>query len=259
MPSPNRRIAMLIDGDNAQPALMKRALAETEKHGSVITRRVYGNWANSGKSAWKAAINSCAALPVQQFAYVAGKNATDIALIIEAMDLLHSGTVDGFCIVSSDSDYTRLAIRIREEGMFVMGVGLSSTPEPFVTACEVFIPTESLADVRKPKQDKATPVSATQKIAVKRSTKQNTVSVINVNNNSWIPTITQAINIAGKGADKWAHLGALGNQIKQIHPEFKPNDYGHNQLGKLIRSRSDLFETKGSQAAIYVRTKLERE
>ena len=144
MQPPNgvRRIAMLVDGDNAQPALMAQALAETAKYGDVITRLVYANWTTSGKAEWKAAINANAMLPVQQFAYVPRKNATDMALIIDAMDLLHSGKVNGFCIVSSDSDYTRLAVRIRDEGMFVMGIGREDTPDSFRNACAVFVITE---------------------------------------------------------------------------------------------------------------------
>lgn len=242
MPIPDRRIAMLIDGDNAQPSQMKAAIAATEKHGAVITRRVYANWTNSGKSQWKAAIHANGMLPVQQFAYVSGKNATDMALIIEAMDLLYSGTVDGFCIVSSDSDYTRLAIRIREAGMFMMGIGRSTTPQSLVSACEVFVQTETLADAGKRTKDKNPPA---------KTTKQQTVRP---NDDSWVAIIRQAISSAAK-EEGWAHLGAIGNQIKQISSDFKAKDYGHSQLGQLIKSRPDVFETRGSQASIYVRSK----
>ena len=244
MPIPDRRIAMLIDGDNAQPSQMKAAIAATEKHGAVIARRVYANWTNAGKSQWKAAIHTNGMLPVQQFAYVSGKNATDIALIIEAMDLLHSGTVDGFCIVSSDSDYTRLAIRVREAGMFVMGIGRSTTPQSFVSACEVFVQTETLADAGKPTKGKNAPA---------RTTKRQTASP--PNDDLWIATVRQATSNAAK-EDGWAHLGAVGNQIKQIDAAFEPKTHGHKQLGQLIKSRPDVFETKGSQASIYVRSKL---
>ena len=141
MQSPNggRRIAMFIDGENVQAALVGPALAEAEKHGTVMVRRVYSNWTTSAKSTWKAAIHANGALPIQQFAYVSGKDAADIALVIDAMDFFHSGGFDGFCIVSSDSDYTRLAIRLREQGMFVMGIGRSNTPQSFVAACDVFV------------------------------------------------------------------------------------------------------------------------
>lgn len=243
MPSPNRRLAMLIDGDNAQPSQMKAVLAEAEKHGAVVARRVYANWTNSGKSAWKAAIHANGMLPVQQFAYVSGKNATDIALVIEAMDLVHSGTVDGFCIVSSDSDYTRLAIRIREAGMFMMGIGRSDTPQSFVSACESFVRTETLADAGKPAKGKNEPAKTTKR--------QATASP---NDGSWVATVRQAIRNAAK-EDGWAHLGAIGNQIKQLNAAFEPKAHGYRQLGQLIKSHPDVFETKGSQASIYVRSK----
>ena len=135
---------MLIDGDNAQPSLIEHVLAETTKYGVVTTRRVYGDWTTPQMSGWKDSLHSYAVQPMQQFRYTVGKNATDSALIIDAMDLLHGGTVGGFCIVSSDSDYTPLATRIREHGLFVMGVGRSDTPKSFVNACEVFVYTENL-------------------------------------------------------------------------------------------------------------------
>ena len=129
----------------AQPSLIEHVLAETAKYGLVTTRRIYGDWTTSEMSGWKESLNSFAVQPIQQFRYTIGKNSTDSAMIIDAMDLLHAGSVRGFCIVSSDSDYTRLATRIREQGLFVMGVGKSSTPKAFVNACEVSVYTENLA------------------------------------------------------------------------------------------------------------------
>ena len=126
MDSSSRNIAILIDGDNAQPSLIEHVLAETTKYGVVTTRRIYGDWTAPQMSGWKDALHSHAIQPIQQFRYTIGKNATDSALIIDAMDLLHSATVGGFCIVSSDSDYTRLATRVREQGFFVMGIGRSN-------------------------------------------------------------------------------------------------------------------------------------
>lgn len=253
MQSPNesRRIAMLVDGDNAQPALLGHALDETAKHGDVITRRVYGNWTNSGKSAWKKAIHECAALPVQQFAYIPGKNATDIALIIEAMDLLHSGTVDGFCVVSSDSDYTRLAIRIREQGMFMMGVGRSDTPESFQNACEVFVHTEQFAPekAKAGKQESAAAQAAPQSGGDGKAAPAD---------NSWIPIIRQALESAEKDPDGWANLSRVGTHLKRIKADFNHKDYGYKQLGLLIRSRPRLFEVKGSQTSTAVKAKGKR-
>ena len=153
MTTESRAIAMLIDGDNAQASLIEHILAEAAKYGIITTRRIYGDWTSPGMSSWKGTVNSHALNPVQQFAYTTGKNSTDSALIIDAMDLLHGGTVGGFCIVSSDSDYTRLATRIREQGLFVMGIGRSQTPEAFVRACEVFVNTENLGTTPKPQPE----------------------------------------------------------------------------------------------------------
>ncbi len=137
-------IALLIDGDNAQPKLLDNVLEEASKRGVVTIRRIYGDWTKPEMKTWKLYLNTNAIQPFQQFRYTTGKNSTDSSLIIDAMDILHSNLVDGFCIVSSDSDYTRLATRIRESGMFVMGIGEKKTPEPFVKACELFIYTENL-------------------------------------------------------------------------------------------------------------------
>lgn len=243
MQSPNgvRRIAMLVDGDNAQPALMGQALAETAKYGDVITRLVYANWTTSGKSAWKAAINANAMLPVQQFAYVPGKNATDMALIIDAMDLLHSGKVNGFCIVSSDSDYTRLAVRIRDEGMFVMGIGRADTPESFRNACAVFVVTEGFA----PEKGKAGKGKAAAQAAPKDGAREAEPD------DSWVPIIMQAI----QNADGGVYLSNLGSQARQIDASFDHKKYGHRQLSKLIGSRPDKFEITGPPAAMYVKAK----
>lgn len=240
-----RRIAMLVDGDNAQPALMGQALAETAKHGDVITRRVYANWTTSGKSAWKAAINANAMLPVQQFAYVTGKNATDMALIIEAMDLLHSGKVNGFCIVSSDSDYTRLAVRIRDEGMFVMGIGREDTPESFRNACAVFVPTEGFA----PEKGKAGKPKAAAQAAPKAATRDAEPD------DSWVAVIRQAIQKGKKNADGGVYLSTLGSLARQIDASFDHKKYGHRQLSRLIGSRPDEFEITGPPAAMYVKAK----
>jgi len=141
----SRRLAMLIDGDNAQPSLIDAILAEAGKYGIVTIRRIYGDWTTANMKQWKDTLHVHAIQPIQQFRYTTGKNATDSALIIDAMDILYEGAANGFCVVSSDSDYTRLATRIREKGLFVMGIGRTETPRPFVNACEVFVYTENLA------------------------------------------------------------------------------------------------------------------
>src|SRR5512143_1494747 len=143
------KIAILIDGDNAQSSLLPQMLVEAGRHGQVTVRRIYGDWTTTSMNSWKDILNYHAFQPVQQFRYTVGKNATDSAMIIDAMDILHTGVVEGFCLVSSDSDYTRLATRIRESGVFVMGIGEKKTPKPFVNACDVFVYTSNLVDERK--------------------------------------------------------------------------------------------------------------
>src|SRR5574338_615655 len=145
-----QKIAILIDGDNAQSSLLPQMLVEAGRHGQVTVRRIYGDWTTNSMNSWKETLNYHAFQPIQHFRYTVGKNATDSAMIIDAMDILHSGVVDGFCLVSSDSDYTRLATRIRETGIFVMGIGEKKTPKPFVNACDVFVYTENLITEAKP-------------------------------------------------------------------------------------------------------------
>ena len=225
----SRRIALLIDGDNAQPSLIEHILAEAAKYGIATTRRIYGDWTTPNMSGWKDSLHSYAVQPAQQFRYTTSKNATDSALIIEAMDLLHGGTVDGFCIVSSDSDYTRLAMRIREQGLFVMGVGRSNTPKSFVNACEVFVYTENLSP-------------QTEQIA------QDAKSV----SSDWQGLVTRAIDM-GAGDDGWAALGMVGHCLRQLDPAFDSRTYGYKQLSQLVNSQPGLFATRGSGASIRVK------
>src|SRR5512145_44297 len=143
------KVAILIDGDNAQSSLLPQMLVEAGRHGQVTVRRIYGDWTTNSMNSWKETLNYHAFQPIQQFRYTVGKNATDSAMIIDAMDLLHSNVVDAFCLVSSDSDYTRLATRIRETGIFVMGIGEKKTPKAFVNACDLFVYTENLVAEKK--------------------------------------------------------------------------------------------------------------
>ncbi len=227
---------MLIDGDNAQPSLIEYILAETAKYGIVTTRRIYGDWTVPQMSKWKDSLHSYAVQPMQQFHYTVGKNATDSALIIDAMDLLHAGTVGGFCIVSSDSDYTRLATRIREQGLFVMGIGRSDTPKSFVNACEVFVYTENLSP------------QAERKAQVAKLASSN-----------WTQKVGRAIEMAVQD-DSWAFLGAVGSHLRQLDPAFDPRSYGYKQLSLLIKSCPELFETreskiKGKTSLVHVKLK----
>jgi uncharacterized LabA/DUF88 family protein len=250
------KIAILIDGDNAQANLLPQTLVEAGKYGLVTVRRIYGDWTTSSMNSWKDILNFHAVQPIQQFRYTIGKNATDSAMIIDAMDLLHSGVVDGFCLVSSDSDYTRLATRIRESGVFVMGVGEKKTPKPFVNACDVFVYTSNLVTEHKatraapPRQSqrrkKTTTVAGSPSIptsipplpAVVAAPQSDTD-----NENDPMPIIRQAYEIAQQ-EDGWARLDHMGNALYQLDPGFDPRTYGHRQLSRMIASYKDLFQMR---------------
>ena len=240
----DRRIAVLIDGDNAQPSLIEKILAEASKYGSVTIRRNYGDWTTSNMNGWKDTLQTYAVQPIQQFRYTVGKNATDSAMIIDAMDILYSASVDGFCLVSSDSDYTRLATRIREKGFFVMGIGQKKTPRAFVNACDVFVYTENL--MPKPAAKRSSPKKST------KSEKEHQTP-------DPAPLLKQAFDIAVQ-EDGWAFLGTLGHHLRQLDPGFDARTYGHNQLSTLVRAYSKLFEIKEvkspeGNSVIYVRWK----
>ena len=219
--APERNLAILIDGDNAQPSLIEDVLAEAVKYGTTTVRRIYGDWTTPNMSGWKAALQNHAFQPQQQFRYTTGKNATDSALIIEAMDLLHSGRMDGFCIVSSDSDFTRLATRIREHGLFVMGIGEPKTPKAFVNACEVFVLTTNLAG-----EPKSRPAPE--------------------ENGDWTKVVGQAVTASAR-EDGWAFLGAVGVAVRKLDPAFDPRTYGHKQLSALVESKPAVFRTRVSK------------
>jgi hypothetical protein len=242
----NRRIAMLIDGENAQPALINKMVAETGKYGLVSIRRIYGDWTTNNMSSWKKTLVPQAIQPIQQFRNTVGKNSTDSALIIDAMDILYEETVQGFCLVSSDADYTRLATRIRESGLFVMGIGQKKTPEAFVKACEVFVYTENL--VTPEKTVAITPV-------LPREVSSSATA-------DPLPLLRNAFDMAVQ-EDGWAFLGTLGTHLRRLDPSFDSRAYGYRQLLQLIRANTNTFEIKEKRskegpAAIYIRLKEER-
>ena len=239
-------MALLIDADNAQASLLAEILAETAKYGTITVRRVYGDWTTPQMAGWKKTLHAYAVRPQQQFPHTAGKNATDSALIIDAMDLLHSGAVGGFCIVSTDSDFTRLAIRIREQGLFVMGIGRPETPESFVRACEVFVYTTNLI---------AEDVKAKETAPGNDSGEQEAK-----NGEAWVQTVAKSIETASRD-DGWAHLAAVGHYIRDIEPAFDPRTFGHKKFSSLVASRADLFrtrETKNENGATVVEVQLVR-
>jgi hypothetical protein len=241
-----QKIAILIDGDNAQSSLLPQMLVEAGRHGQVTVRRIYGDWTTNHMNSWKETLNYHAFQPIQQFRYTIGKNATDSAMIIDAMDILHTGVVDGFCLVSSDSDYTRLATRIRETGIFVMGIGEKKTPKAFVNACDVFVFTENLVNEKKAVQQKQ---SQAKRVGRKKEEKEEPDPM---------PILSQAFEMS-VGQDGWAPLAGMGQALYQLDPSFDPRTYGHKQLSRMITNLKDRFELRtqsldGSNI-LYVRMK----
>jgi len=209
------KLAVLIDADNAQAAIAAELLGEVARYGTATVRRAYGDWTTQNLAGWKDTLHNLAIQPIQQFRFTVGKNATDSALIIDAMDLLHSGSIDGFCLVSSDSDFTRLATRIREAGLSVYGFGENKTPKPFVAACDKFIFTEILR-----------PASA-----------QNPVEV--AAQEPLKPLLAAAV-MAGARDDRWAPLSTVGSLVMKASPSFDPRNYGCQKLGELVRAQKYL-------------------
>lgn len=216
MASPNTgKLAVLIDADNAQASTIQELLAEVSRYGTASVKRAYGDWTTSNLKSWKDVLHKLAIQPMQQFNYTTGKNATDSSLIIDAMDLLHSGSLDGFCLVSSDSDFTRLATRIREAGLLVYGFGEKKTPQPFVAACDKFIYTEILTPQEVPT------VQEDQSIAPLE------------------PMLRAAIEASAR-EDGWSPLSAVGSMIVKNNPSFDPRNYGCPKLGELVRKQTYL-------------------
>src|SRR5688572_32778009 len=240
------KIAMLIDGDNAQAGLLAQMLVEAGRQGQVTLRRIYGDWTTPNMNSWKDVLNFHAIQPIQQFRYTIGKNATDSAMIIDAMDIMHSKVVDGFCLVSSDSDYTRLATRIRETGIFVMGIGEKKTPKAFVNACDVFVYTENLVEEKKTIQQKRIQSSRAKKTTEEKEEPDP------------MPILSQAFEMA-VGQDGWAPLASMGQALYQLDPGFDPRTYGHKQLSRMIANLKERFEMRTQTAdgsnSLYVRIK----
>ncbi|ANO50303.1 NYN domain-containing protein [Woeseia oceani] len=224
------RLAVLIDADNAQPTIVEGLMTEIAKYGTASVKRIYGDWTQPSLGGWKKSLLEHSILPMQQFGYTKGKNATDSAMIIDAMDLLYSGNFDGFCIVSSDSDFTRLAARIRESGLTVYGFGERKTPAPFASACDKFIYTEVLR-AGEDEPEKITKFSASK---LKQDTK-----LINI--------IRNAID-ASSDDDGWAQLGPVGSNIAKQSPQFDPRNYGYRKLRDLIVA-TKLFEVQEKRSA----------
>jgi hypothetical protein len=240
-----RRLALVIDADNAQPALIQPVLLAAASRGRVTVRRIYGDWTSPNMSSWKAHLLDHSIRPIQQFRIVGGKNATDSAMIIDAMDLLHSGLVDGFCIVSSDSDFTSLARRIQESGLFVMGVGRRTTPVAFQRACEEFVFTDDMhatptaskpvAAQRRRPAAAATPVRPPEPPRRARNSQPDA---------QILELLAQGIRSATDEETGWAGIGRVGQIVRQYEPGFSNKDYGHATLSGLLESQPALFRLR---------------
>jgi uncharacterized LabA/DUF88 family protein len=231
------RLAVLIDADNAQAAIAQELISEISRYGTATIKRAYGDWTTPNLKSWKEHLHKLAIQPIQQFSYTAGKNATDSSLIIDAMDLLHSGRVDGFCLVSSDSDFTRLATRLRESGVVVYGFGEAKTPEAFVSACDKFVFTEILR-------------AATE--------------AQDVPDSRMVPPLEEIIGPAIEATareDGWSSLSSVGAIVSKTHPSFDSRNYGFSKLGELVRKQTflELSEVPASDGSrnfnLYVRRK----
>jgi hypothetical protein len=240
------RLAVLIDADNIPYASVKAMMEEVAKYGIPTFKRIYGDWTKPTLTGWKTVLLDNAITPIQQYAYTSGKNATDSAMIIDAMDILYTGRVDGFCLITSDSDFTRLATRLREAGMRVFGLGEKKTPSAFRAACDKFIYLEILA-------------GADKKSSTKQKTEKEKGKAISKVDREVVGILASSINdIADE--DGWAYLGELGNLLLKKQPDFDARNYGYNKLIQLIKSFDD-FEIDIRESSrkmgklVYVRAK----
>lgn len=234
-----RSVAVLIDADNAQAKLITDVLEEAGRHGRLTVRRIYGNWTTGQLGPWKSILHEHAITPVQQFNYTSGKNATDAAMIIDAMDLLHRGSADVFCLISSDSDFTPLASRLREEGRFVVGMGERRTPTAFVHACDQFTFLENLGPQPAARsrsrrgKGKAGSAAAGGGAGGAAAATDNELAELE-------PLISKAYD-ASETDDGYAFLGAMGETLRRLDPSFDPRSYGHRKLRDLLNSLKPAF------------------
>jgi len=255
-----KKFAVLIDADNSSISAISSVLEEVAKYGIASVKRVYGDWSNETLKKWRDVLLPHAITPVQQFAYTKGKDATDMILIIDAMDLLYAGALDGFCIVSSDSDFTPLASRIRENGLSVYGFGKKSTPEAFRKACDKFIFIENLISENELKNSEDEEVTNAQVRKIFDSSKTSDSKLANqLKDNIVIDVMDRGtLNLIYKAvkdnADEngWANLGMVGLYISAVKPDFDSRNYGRAKLSGLIKTLN-LFETKVEMSQMYLR------
>lgn len=238
------KLAVLIDADNIPYSNVKGMMEEIAKYGTPTFKRIYGDWTKPTTTGWKGVLLQNAITPIQQYSYTSGKNATDSAMIIDAMDILYTGRVDGFCIVSSDSDFTRLATRLREAGMKVIGIGEKKTPEPFITACDKFIYLEILS---------------TEDVTPDVRTRRNKKDSLQKLDKRVLNLIKSSINDVADESG-WAFLGEVGTLILKKQPNFDARNYGFRKLLQLMKSISDIevderLSESGGTRHVYVRVK----
>ena len=243
------RLAVLIDADNVPYSNVKGVMEEIAKYGTPTFKRIYGDWTRPTVSGWKGVLLENAITPIQQYSYTTGKNSSDSALIIDAMDILYSGKVDGFCIISSDSDFTRLATRLREAGMKVFGIGQKKTPNPFIVACDKFIYMEIIENDHEPEAPEKTT----------RTHKPKTKTVVDKLNRETMKLIAATISDLGD-ENGWAFLGDIGNLLLKKQPNFDPRNYGFAKLTPLLKSlpqfEIDKRDTdKAGIKLVYIRNK----
>lgn len=254
---PTLRLAVLIDADNAQAAVIEGLLAEIARFGEATVKRIYGDFTAPTSSSWKKVLQQYAIKPVQQFSYTTGKNATDSTLIIDAMDLLYTRKFDGFCLITSDSDFTGLAMRLREEGLTVLGFGEKKTPDAFRNACHKFVFTEVL----RPSSAAESPASAKKTESAPKITPPQLVAEETEPKREFpkqfvLTALEQSIDDAG-----WAHLGTFGSYLTKLQPDFDSRLYGYKKLSDLVKAKTGLFVTEERQApgstqkVLYLRAK----
>lgn len=252
MSSETTKLAVLIDADNAQPSAIGPLLAEVTKYGTTFVRRAYGDWTGTSLRGWKEQLLTHSIQPMQQFAYTQGKNATDSAMIIDAMDLLYNNRLDGFCIVSSDSDFTRLASRIRESGLVVYGIGERKTPQPFVSACDKFIYVENILK----HEQAALPRAAVHSVTVAPRHAPQPMDRVDPGLEGQLRRAIEATS----DEEGWANLAKVGGLITKQHSDFDPRTYGYTKLGDLVVA-TGLFDisrkrpAEGKPMVVYARDK----
>ena len=236
-------LAILVDADNASASVIAAVLTEVATYGTASVKRIYGDWTKPNLGAWKEQLLKHSIQPIQQFSYTTGKNATDSAMIIDAMDLLYTGRFSGFCLVTSDSDFTRLAARIREQGLIVYGFGEKKTPKPFVAACDKFVYTDVISAAEPGTETEGVPAAIQKKTGVELR-----------KDHKLLTSIRKAIDSVTGGEAEWASLGGVGSNLSKLMPDFDSRNYGYARLSDLIAAIG-LFEVVRKEQHVQIRSK----